>query len=257
MLTPSLPALAFAMRSLRSIQRDLVELAVGYLLVLAAVWTPQPWSRALFFLGLGWVALVTLLSGEGPAALGLKLSAVKRDYWVFAASAGFALAAALISYRYNTLHVPFSSPTPRLHAGGYILWAFVQQFILQDYFLGRLLRVLPGKSSAVIAASVMFSLAHLPNPLLTVATLVWGAVACVLFLRYRDLYSLGVAHAIFGLCIAFTVPNAIHHQMRVGLGYLRYRQHVVQRSQSNQMVSTSEWVIADAKSRCSTRQARP
>jgi hypothetical protein len=92
-------------------------------------------------------------------------------------------------------------------------------------------------------------------------TFVWGVIACVLFLRYRNIYALGVAHGIMGLCIAVTVPNSLHHHMRVGLGYLRYHPRVeglrpvdrrgppLHRNQSDQRVSTDAWVIADAPTR--------
>jgi membrane protease YdiL (CAAX protease family) len=104
---------------------------------------------------------------------------------------------------------------------GYLLWAFEQQFILQDYFLLRLQRILP-KQSAVVAAAVLFSTAHLPGLVLTMATLAWGNVSCTLFLRYRNLYALGFVHGILGLCLAISVPDAVTHHMMVGLGYLRY-----------------------------------
>ncbi len=102
----------------------------------------------------------------------------------------------------------------------------MQQFLLQSYFLLRFLRLLPGKAAPIIAATGIFALAHLPNPILTPITIVWGAISCILFLRYRNIYALGVAHGIMGLCIAVTVPNSLHHHMRVGLGYLRYHQRV-------------------------------
>ena len=105
---------------------------------------------------------------------------------------------------------------------GYIVWSFVQQFILQDYFLLRLRRLLPNARAAVVAAALLFSQAHLRSPLLTVAALFWGIVSCALFLRYRDLYSLGVVHTVFDLCILVTVPDSVHRQMRVGLVYLQY-----------------------------------
>ena len=120
------------------------------------------------------------------------------------------------------------------------------------------MRLLPGKAAPVIAATGIFALAHLPNPILTPITLVWGAIACVLFLRYRNIYTLGLAHGIMGLCVAVTVPSSLHHHMRVGLGYLRYhprpqdrriaeRQGLSDhRSQSDQSVSTDAWVIAEA-----------
>jgi len=106
---------------------------------------------------------------------------------------------------------------------GYLLWAFEQQFILQNYFLPRLLRILPTQFAAVIAAAVLFSTAHLPNLVLAVATLVWGIVSCTLFLSHRNLYALGLVHSMLGLCVAISVPDAVTHHMMVGLGYLHYR----------------------------------
>jgi hypothetical protein len=55
-----------------------------------------------------------------------------------------------------------------------------------------------------------------------VATLVWGIVTCALFRRYHNLWSLGGAQGLLGLCFAICVPDTLHHHLRVGLGYLRY-----------------------------------
>jgi hypothetical protein len=116
---------------------------------------------------------------------------------------------------------------------------------------------LPTRSSAVIVAATLFAIAHLPNAFLMVVTLVWGVTACALFLRYRNLYSLGVAHGIVGLCLAIAIPNAVHHQMRVGLSYFKWHAPQIQRNQSSHMASTEAWVTADATSRRSSRHARP
>jgi hypothetical protein len=62
----------------------------------------------------------------------------------------------------------------------------------------------------------------LPNLVLTAATLVWGVVACALFRRYQNIWALGLAQGLLGLCFAICVPDALHHHLRVGLGYLRY-----------------------------------
>ena len=80
--------------------------------------------------------------------------------------------------------------------GRFRVSAFVQQGLLQDFLLPRLLRLTHGPGMAALAAAGMFSLAHLPNPILTVCTFVWGLAACLFFLRYRNLYSLSIAHAI-------------------------------------------------------------
>jgi membrane protease YdiL (CAAX protease family) len=107
------------------------------------------------------------------------------------------------------------------HAGGYVLWTIYQQFLLQDYFMPRLTRLLASDTAVGIAA-VLFAVAHLPNLPLALATLVWGGVSCALFRRYRSVYVLGLAQGMLGLCFAVCIPEAMHHHMRVGLGYFRY-----------------------------------
>jgi len=82
--------------------------------------------------------------------------------------------------------------------------------------------LLPGARSAAAAAAIIFAIAHLPNPILTSVTLLWGFAACVVFLRYRNLYPLALAHAILGITLAISVPGPVVRNMRVGLGYLTY-----------------------------------
>ena len=101
----------------------------------------------------------------------------------------------------------------------------MQQFLLQSYFLPSAIAASASRQGDARhrGGFHIFALAHLPNPVLTPITLVWGLIACVLFLRYRNASTpLGIAHGIMGLCVAVTVPNSLHHNMRVGLGYLRY-----------------------------------
>jgi hypothetical protein len=187
--------------------------------------------------------------------LGLGLTGLVRSLWIVGAAAILAALALYLAGREHTLH-RLHGPTPLLsHAWGYLIWAVMQQFLLQIYFLLRLQRMLPGKVAPVVAAAGLFSLAHLPNPVLTPVTLVWGIAACVLFLRYRNIYALGIAHGILGLSVAVIVPESIQHHMRVGIGYYRYhaREHrrpaADHRSQTDQMVSTDAWVMAEAPTR--------
>ena len=204
------------------IHRDLFELLVGFLLIMIAVWSPLPIQRILFWVTFSWILSVTLLSRPDRETLGLGLTGIRQSLWVVGIALLFALTQIVISLQFNTLH-PIHGPMPvGSHMWGYVIWAFLQQFVLQDFFLLRLLRIMPTPRSAVLTAATLFALAHLPNPLLTVATLIWGVAACTIFLRYRSLYSLGLMHGILGLCIAVTIPGNIHHHMRVGLGYLLY-----------------------------------
>jgi membrane protease YdiL (CAAX protease family) len=88
--------------------------------------------------------------------------------------------------------------------------------------MDRLLRLLSNEHTAVTLAGVLFATAHMPNLPLAAATLVWGIVSCALFRRYHNLWMLGLAQGLLGLCFAVCVPDSLHHHLRVGLGYLRY-----------------------------------
>ena len=82
-------------------------------------------------------------------------------------------------------------------------------------------------------------------------TMIWGLAACLIFLEYRNLWTLGIAHAIFGIAVAITIPANITHGMRVGIGYVRYHPHTPhdQRRNSDQMLSTQACVTAEAPTR--------
>ena len=257
----------------RSTRRDLLELAVGYTLIMATIWTVNPTQRVLYWLAFAWIVATSWARHDDWTVLGLGRKGLLQSLWVVGVALLLSAAAIFIAWRSHTLH-RLHGPTPiYMHGWRYIVWSIMQQFLLQGYFLLRLLRLLPGKTAPILAATGIFALAHLPNPILTPITLVWGAIACVLFLRYRNIYTLGIAHGIMGLCVAITVPNSLHRHMRVGLGYLRYHPRVHElvrdslpsnlqnppvhgtdhptdhRSQSDQSVSTEAWVIADAPTR--------
>jgi hypothetical protein len=231
-------------------RRALLELSIGYGLILIAVWTPRPLQTLLSWAAMAWVLMATRASFDGWSAMGLRLPGSLRSVWVIGVALLLAAAAVVVAERLNTLQLPIRLNTITKRYWGYAIWTFLQQFLLLDFFLLRLLRLLPNRKAAAFAAAGLFALAHLPNPILTLATLTWGFVACRLFLQYRNVYILAMTHAILGICISVTVPGSIHHNMRVGLGYLFYRppdHH--QRSQKDHIVSTVAWVITDAPTR--------
>jgi hypothetical protein len=243
-------------------RRDLLEFSVAYGLIAIAVWTPLPWQRWLSLAALIWVLLATWRSFDGLCAMGFRVTHLWRASWVAALVLLLAAAAACVAAWLGTLHVPQSPVLFFARYWSYTIWAFLQEFLLLNFFLLRLLRLLPGKTSAAILATGLFALVHLPNPILTPLTFLWGYAACLIFLHYRNIYIPALAHAILGICIAVTIPGPVDHNMRVGLGYLTYRQHGRHqprdhRSQIDQTVSTTAWVTAEAPTRRSLRQARP
>jgi membrane protease YdiL (CAAX protease family) len=245
----------------RSARRDLLELAVGYVLIMATIWTANPAQRVFYWLAFAWIVATSWASHEDWTGLGLGRKGLLQSLWIVPAALLLSGLVVFIAWHTHTLH-RLHGPMPfPLHGWAYMVWSLMQQFLLQSYFLLRLLRLLPGKAAPIIAAAAIFALAHLPNPILTPITLVWGLIACVLFLRYRNIYALGIAHGIMGLCVAVTVPNSLHHHMRVGLGYLKFhprwqdrrpvshQDHPNHRNQSDQRVSTDAWVKAEAPTR--------
>jgi hypothetical protein len=206
----------------RSKSRVLAELLVSYGLILVVIWTPRPWQKLLWWVAAASVVLCTCISFDGLQAMGLRGKNFLRSFWIAGAALLLAISAMVLAAQFHTLRMP-----PGIFAfiqayWAYALWAGVQQFLLQCFFLLRFRRLIPSPRSAAVAAAGIFALAHLPNPILTPITLLWGLAACLLFLRYRNLYLLAIAHAIFGITVAITVPGPVDHNMRVGLGYLRY-----------------------------------
>jgi membrane protease YdiL (CAAX protease family) len=245
----TLPTPGDAIR-LRSNPRAFVELAVGYVLIMVVIWTPRAWQRPFYLAAVAWIVVATVLSFDGIRAMGLNIRSSLHSFWIVGVALLFALFALLIAARLHTLHLPAAPLQFVKFFWGYAIWAFMQQFLLQDFFLQRLLRLLPSTITAVVAATALFALAHLPNPILTPITVIWGFAACLHFLRYRNLYPLAIAHAILGISVAITVPGPLDHNMRVGLGYLTYhRHHPRHLSQNDHIVSTAACVTADAPTR--------
>jgi membrane protease YdiL (CAAX protease family) len=211
--------------SAQSKLRDLIEIAVAFGLILTVIWTPRPWQQLLWWIALVAVLTMICLSFESLSAMGLRAANFFRSLWVVGLALGLSGVAMLLAAGMHTLRVPANPILFVKSFGGYIIWAGVQQFLLQCFFLSRLQRLIPNQRSVVWIAAALFAVAHLPNPLLTAVTVLWGVTACLFYLRYRNLYPLMIAHAILGIAIAITVPGPVDHNMRVGLGYLTYGSH--------------------------------
>jgi hypothetical protein len=203
-------------------RRDLLEIFIPYALILGVIWTPRPIQKWLWILAATVIIVVIVISWPGPDSLGLRRKNFLRSLWIVAAALVAATIAVAVAGHLHTLV---------LHGGPlwlidnywlYAVWSFAQQFLLQCFFMVRLLRLLPRSWMAALAAAILFSMAHFPSYVLVPATFVWGFAACMLFIRYRNLYTLAIAHAILGITIAITIPGTVDHNMRVGLGYLRY-----------------------------------
>jgi membrane protease YdiL (CAAX protease family) len=200
--------------------RNLAELLLVFAAIIVVLWLPT--NQQIIFGPITLLAPLVLVLSRRPRLddLGLGWHGFVSSLWILPAAIGLSVVGIALAKRAGSFH-PLYSPDFS-HVAGYVLWTIYQQFLLQDYFVPRLTSVLScGKAIAV--AAVLFAAAHVPNLPLVLATLVWGAVSCLLFRRSRNLYLIGLAQGLLGLCFAVCVPDAWHHHMRVGLGYLHYQ----------------------------------
>lgn len=117
--------------------------------------------------------------------------------------------------------VPANPLFPNMHmAWQYMVWALVQEFMLQSFFYTRCEELL-GSSIAVWVTATFFAVIHVPNMVLTTFTLIGGLFFCEMFRRYRSIYLLGIVHAVLGLTLSVTIPSSLLYHLRVGIGFLR------------------------------------
>lgn len=194
---------------------------MAYALIEASIWTPRDAWR-LLWIGLAAVVILffTLRGRRSARELGLAAPSLSAIPSILAGGlvlcAGVVVVAALVG------RGSAATPAPGVsRVWQYAVWAVLQQFLLQSFFYVRLESLL-GSRGAVAATAALFASAHVPNPVLTVATLVGGLFFCGMFRRYRSILPLGILHALLGLTIAACFSDATLHHMRVGIGYLNY-----------------------------------
>lgn len=197
------------------------EVFAAWGLIEATIWSYGRTQSALFWISAGFIFASSSLHRPRLGDLGLGTRGLRSTFWVIPAAMAMAGIAVLVAHHIGTLHPLFGVIGVVTHSFAYFIWAMVQQFILQSYFFLRLERLMSSRLAAV-ASPLLFTLAHIPNPVLMLVCLPAGWAACEIFWRRRNIYALGVAHAILGLTIAVTVPDHIQRHMRVGLGYFHY-----------------------------------
>jgi len=200
----------------------LLEAVVGYSLIMATIWTSSPLKQRLFWTSAAWFLLWALVAAWRKGFRGFKVPSFRVGGLVVFCAFTIAIVLMAVAAVLGTLHGLFGTRNPLLHAGGYIFWAVIQQYIQQAFFFARFEQVTGNGLLAGFMAAFLFGIAHLPNPVLAPVTFLGGWLLSELFRRYRSVIPLGIGHGLVGLAIALSVPDHIQHHMRVGLSYLRY-----------------------------------
>jgi len=202
--------------------RSLLEILIVYTVVEAALWTRSHIQVFWIVLAAICVGIMTVRGGRSAAGLGLsKPGRGSARILVTAFIAAMAIIGA--GWAAGSMHAFHGRHSPVIGFIVYAAFAFAQEFVLQSFFFVRLESIFPSGRTAVVAAAVLFCLAHLPNPVLLVASFSGALFFCEAFRRYRNLYPIWAAHLLLGLCVAAAVPDSLTHQMKVGAAYLAYR----------------------------------
>lgn len=197
------------------------RLAVAYGLLEGALWTAGEAQKVFSLMFLLWIVGTTISERPALKEIGLATSGLAGASRALLYSAiAFGVMVGLATW-FGTLR-SLASGFAFSHAAGYVLWSFIQEFILNAYFFLTLEKLLSDGRKAMWGAIALFVLAHLPNPILMAATLLLSFAFVPLFRRYRNIYPLGLGHAVLGITLALSVPENWLAHMRVGLGYLHF-----------------------------------
>lgn len=198
------------------------RILVAFALLEWALWTAPPVQGIASLLFIAWIVTTTLSERRPARDLGLAASGFSRAAALALPFAAAAVAMILIvASLCGTLRPLFGARAPAAHVLGYALWALLQQFILNAYFYATLERLLTPRR-AYLGAVALFTVAHIPNPVLLLGTLLASLFLVWVFQRSRNIYPLGIAHAGLGLAVAVSVPDTLVRHMRVGLSFFHF-----------------------------------
>ncbi len=184
-----------------------------------ALWSPLRLGVLCGICALWFISWNLWKTADTVRSLGLDLRGLIRGSWLLGITVALSLVILAIAYFSGSLHRLWGLRHPWYAVIAYFCWAFVQEFMLQCFCL-RMLRALVSRASSLILSGVVFAVAHLPNPSLTFVTFFAGVGFTAIYARKRNLYVVALIHAVLGLTLAVSAPEAWFHELRVGRDFL-------------------------------------
>ncbi|MGE5645239.1 MAG: type II CAAX prenyl endopeptidase Rce1 family protein [Acidobacteriota bacterium] len=190
-------------------------------LIMLYIWFIRLYSPWIAAPVLGFVISTHFVHGEGARWLGFGWKNFRAAFravmpWV----AGVSLALLGAGILFGTAR-PATLKQAGLGILGYVLWGMFQQYLLNGYFVNRFAEFEGKQTNTVaLAAAAVFALVHLPNWFLMAVTFAGGYICARVYLRYRSLYVLALAHGMVGFFLFFAVPDWISAHFLVGPRYV-------------------------------------
>jgi hypothetical protein len=201
-----------------------VEALAMFALIVGDIWFVEPHRHGAWFVLAALAVASHAARGETPARLGFRTANLRA---CFVAVMPILLIAAALAVAFG---VAFGTVRAGAHGNlglfvvYYCIWGLFQQYALNGYFVNRLTAAHGRHSRAVpVAAAALFALAHVPNWFLTAVTFFAGWLCAHFYLKYRNLYPLGLAHGLLGTVLFLTVPEPITQHFYIGPGALKWQ----------------------------------
>jgi hypothetical protein len=203
---------------------DALEAVGVFLLILIHIWWVSRHIRLAWLVILIPVIYSHRRRGESLAWLGFKRENFLRCVRDFAPLIiGLAAVPLALGAWFGTLHMS-SSMAPIAFVAYYCVWGTFQQYALNGFFVTRLSAAasLAEQRWVPLLAAMLFAAVHAPNWFLVTVTFTLGLLCARIYLTYRNLYFLGIAHGLIGSALYVSVPDWVTLHFMIGPRALRY-----------------------------------
>jgi hypothetical protein len=200
-----------------------LEAMLVYAAVITYIWRWQRTYPHSWMAIWGFILVSHFLHRDSLRSLGLSFAGIRANaQLVLPIALAFYIPLLLFGVARHTLTIVELNGHALSPLLGYGAWCAFQQYLAQSYFHNRLMEAVRSRHLSSALVGIIFGSAHIPNPILMVATTVAGFVFAEIFARHRNIWPLALAQAVGGLLLAAVSPASLMHNMRVGPGYLFY-----------------------------------